>query len=669
MVGIDAYRDPVPPLRGCVADVERVGRLLERRATAVGDAFELMTLTDGAATRRAVIEAFRAHLATAGPQDTALFYYSGHGSQERARPQPVTAGPDTPDTLTVLDVLDLVNETIVLVDSRDDGAHDLADTELAQLVGEVSAHAGHTLVVLDCCHSASELRSLDEHRTRVRRAPADDRARTPESYLVRTRTAGTTAVGTPAAGTPSIGRSSGDGPTGEAAAGPADLLNPDSGSYVLLAACRSDQTAKEVRIDGADRGAFSAALETALAVIGGQPTYLELQRWVSAALRNLVADQSPVLEAPTASDTRQPFLGGIAAPDEPLLTAAYVAQRGWVLDAGRMHGLAPGTSDAPATVALHRLGSIGGSVGGSVTTALVLDITATTSMLDPVDPASLDRGETYRAVVVSVGQPQAVVAVLGTGADAQAVRAVLADSAVVRIAPGDDGDIVVDCTGPGIQVNRIGGNRPLAAEGDARDADAVDRIALVCEHIGRWVGLAERRNPTSRLRPEQVTLDVFDRAGDPISSADGILEVRYTGPDDEDGPIIAVEYANLSPRPLYCAVLVLTESYGIECLTIGGSVLLHPGASARVADEDGRPRLRTFVSRGRDRTTDLLKLLVSTEPFDAQSMTQEELEPPAPGQGLRRGFSRPSRVPADGQDWTTREALVTTVRPGGEITA
>jgi len=646
MVGIDEYRAPVPALRGCVADVERVGRLLERRAAAAGDAFELMTLTNGAATRRAVIEAFRSHLATAGPQDTALFYYSGHGSQERALPQHLTARPDG------------VNETIVLVDSRDDGTRDLADIELAQLVGEVSAHAGHTLVVLDCCHSGSELRSLDERRTRVRRAPEDERTRSAESYLVGGSRAGTSTVGAL-----SIGRSSGNGPGGDASEVPADLLNPDSGSYVLVAACRSDQTAKEVRIDGADRGAFSAALETALAVIGGQPTYLELQRWVSAALRTLVADQSPVLEAPTPSDARKPFLGGIAAPDEPLLTAAFVPQRGWVLDAGRMHGLAPGTPDAPATVALHRLGSIGGSVGGSVTTALVLGIAATSSMLEPVDPAALDRGETYRAVVISLGQPQAVVAVLGTGANAQAVRAALADSAVVGLAAGDDGDVVVDCTGPVIQINRSGADRPLAAEGDANDADAVDRIALVCEHIGRWVGLANRRNPTSRLRTEQVTLDVFDRAGDPIASTDGVLEVVYTGPDDEDGPIISVEYANRSQVPLHCAVLVLTETYGIECLTVGGSVVLDRGASARVTDEDGRPRLRTFVTRGRDRTTDLLKLLVSTEPFDAQSMTQEELAPPAPGQGLSRGISRRSQVPAAGQDWTTREVLVTTVRP------
>ena len=45
---------------------------------------KLKTLKNGEATRQAVVDAFRGHLGQAKKGDVALFYYSGHGSQEQA---------------------------------------------------------------------------------------------------------------------------------------------------------------------------------------------------------------------------------------------------------------------------------------------------------------------------------------------------------------------------------------------------------------------------------------------------------------------------------------------------------------------------------------------------------------------------------------------------------
>ena len=60
-------------------------------------------------------------------------------------------------------------------DSRSPGSWDLADKEIAKLIGDVAAKGPHVAVILDCCHSGSGTREID---TVVRRAdglspPAD----------------------------------------------------------------------------------------------------------------------------------------------------------------------------------------------------------------------------------------------------------------------------------------------------------------------------------------------------------------------------------------------------------------------------------------------------------------------------------------------------------------
>src|SRR4051794_8382075 len=91
LVGIDDYPQPVPRLRGCVNDIREMRQYLEARVetgdSQLEDVLKLRMLINQEATRDAVIRAFREHLRLAGPEDVALFCYSGHGSQEKA-PEP-----------------------------------------------------------------------------------------------------------------------------------------------------------------------------------------------------------------------------------------------------------------------------------------------------------------------------------------------------------------------------------------------------------------------------------------------------------------------------------------------------------------------------------------------------------------------------------------------------
>nr|MBA2324093.1 hypothetical protein [Pseudonocardiales bacterium] len=222
-----------------------------------------------------------------------------------------------------------------------------------------------------------------------------------------------------------------------------------------------------------------------------------------------------------------------------------------------------------------------------------------------------------------------------------------------------------------IRLTRPGSARPLVATLDATDRDGSERIVRTAEHIGRWIGIAQRQNPSSRLGPDEVRLTVRDGGAGHELGVDGPIELSYTQTDDgsELNPTIRIEYANSSARELHCAVLVLTELYGVVCLTAGGAEQLPPGAHATVTGPDGEPSLQTFVPDGQERTTDLLKLLVSSEPFDAQQLAQDDLVPPTRTRCAEldttkdKGIGGRPVMPSAGPDWATRELLVTTVRP------
>ena len=94
LVGINGYPNPRHRLSGCLNDVARMREYLEGRFD--GSAFQLALaepLTDAKATRQAVIDAFQNHLSQAKKGDVALFYFSGHGSQERAPKNSGTSSP------------------------------------------------------------------------------------------------------------------------------------------------------------------------------------------------------------------------------------------------------------------------------------------------------------------------------------------------------------------------------------------------------------------------------------------------------------------------------------------------------------------------------------------------------------------------------------------------
>lgn len=675
LVGIDAYPPSVPTLHGCRNDIEAVAALLEARVTGTGDVLRTRTLLDGQAKRAAVIDAFHEHLGRARAGDVALFYFSGHGSQEAA-----------PEAFWHLEP-DHLDETLVLWDSREEGQWDLADKELAALLTGVAAQEPHILVVLDCCHSGSGTRAPLENGLASRRAPTDTRLRPMNSFvfdparvdeLVRSAEGGRSALGD-------------SGWSGARA------------KHVLLSGCRSNETSKEILHEGRQRGAMSAALEVALQRSGTAPTYRELHRQVSATVRSTVRQQSPQLETSSAGELALPFLGGSVSALPPWFAVTRTGSS-WTMDGGRVHGVA-----APSGAETTKVG-ITDTSGEMVAWADVTQVRAGESVLT-VTSGELDPARSYRASVVASPLPPLLVRIIDSPMDprvgatsAQPAPALRADSqsaaalraalteraeqgpALVTEATGDDVPAVEVAVEPGgFAVRRLGSDASLCAR-----PQSTTRAVAVLEHIAAWTTAFELRNGTSRIPAGAVraTLDADPDPGQPLPiEVDGGYRLEYLTSDPSQPRGYTITLTNTADRSLWVALLDLTDTFGIYADAIeNGSDELDPGQSRPVRLETNVPD--ELWQQGVTEVTDVLKLIVSTEQFDPRPMEQADLDVSAPPRSstreversapastldrlLRRVGTRRAKPQSSSEaaaDWYTQDLTVVSVRRRPGIT-
>jgi hypothetical protein len=252
---------------------------------------DIVTLTDQAATRAAILKDLEGHLlrpATRG--DVLLFYFAGHGSQVR------NSLSDEPDKL---------DESLVPADSRL-GARDIRDKELRLLFNHILDHGARLSVLLDSCHSGSGARGLP--------TGAHPRGIKPDLR--------------------DVADGSDPGP------------RPEDRGALVLAAAEDFDIAWETRDEqGKLHGVFSWAWARALRdAVAGEPaadTFLRAQ----ARMRAETPFQQPVL-AGSAQARLSPFLGvrQDRRADRAVVAVEKVAGDGTVAVAGGWaNGLTPGS--------------------------------------------------------------------------------------------------------------------------------------------------------------------------------------------------------------------------------------------------------------------------------------------------------------------------------------
>ncbi|MCX5380691.1 caspase family protein [Streptomyces sp. NBC_00091] len=523
LVGINEYRSPVrADLRGCLNDVAGARAALE--AAAPGRVLARV-LTDGGATAAAVEEGIRGHLGRAGAGDTALLWFSGHGTEYPA---------STPQEL-LLEPTGLC-QALVCADGP------LPDKRLGGLLDGAAAGGARVVAVLDCCFSGGA----------SRKDGAAARALPP---LPQWR--------------PSV-------------AAARDLSGPvGRPRHVLLAASRLGQPSYERLLEGPDgprtQGVFSYVLTRALRRAAPSATARELLAEADAGVRRLVDGQQPVLfPAEPGGPADRPLLGGAARRPSPYLLRE--GPDGWEVDCGRVHGLTGGAgTEFTAAGGLVRATAVRadrtlvdpdgwapepGSVHAVSLSALALPPAAV--VLDgegpggegpgggPVLPASPLLRE------VAAGSAEAAAAGLLLRVEVRGARA--------RILRRDGSPYVPPL--------------PLATAADtARLADCLTRLV----HWHRIRDLSAGLSPLSGHVKVEV-LPWAARDGEPLRpDANGEIVLSYDGPRE---PWVTVRLRNTGPRPLWCVLVNLDDRFGAGSELFPGQ-FIGPGMTGHALD--GQP--------------------------------------------------------------------------------
>jgi hypothetical protein len=629
LVGIDAYLPPIPRLWGCRNDIAALEQYLGAR---VGVGLELRTLYDEEATRDAVTAGFREHLGRAGPGDVAFFAYAGHGSEEPA-----------PAEVAQLEPTGRI-QTLLLHDcGRRVGGklrRALADKELALLLAEVAGRGPHLAVVLDCCHSGGGTRDPF----------VGIRGWVPDPELVE------------AAGDRELLRELNTArPSTEFLPGALEGWAAPGAPHVALAACRSFETAKELRVGDATRGAFSVALLDALAALGTRTTYRTLLNTVRSRVARSVQEQRPELEpVDTGGLGDTLFLDGSVTP----VSAAFTVSRagdGWEVDAGLVHGLRPPVGDEAFVLACT---GPDGEVAG------VVRVTAVEVGRSTVEPIGWEPADVaYTAIVADVPLPAATVQVDPATEDsdpeevaafAHALRACVAAAGpdggasphVRLVDPGErtaDGPLrlrVVRQPAGVARITRAEGT-PLTVDTDVTTDGGVKLLVARLEHVARWEQVRSLSGHPSPLA-EAVELVAYEarrgetaeRSDSPAVAASGGYQFAYRRDGDEwVPPYVRLDVHNTSDDDLFVAVLDLTDRF--RCHAVLPTVRLATGHT--LALWDGAPIPLTLP---RDRPVepgaaarDWLKVVVSDVDFDAAAFDLPALDEPARARDVTRSVT------------------------------
>jgi hypothetical protein len=668
LVGVDVYLGDIRPLRGAKNDAQAAEAYLASNLSAAQ--LCVKTLLNEEATRDAVIAGFRGHLSRAGSLDTALFWFSGHGSEAPVPPE-----------LAHLEPTGMV-QTVVCHDSRRGGVPDLIDKEIAVLVAEVAARGTHVVLVMDCCHAygSSRIAAQQEADTRFDQAtvPATDIREAP-----------------PAQEAPDISsllpELAGLNRAGE-------IIDPTGGlprhvDHVALAACHSYQLAHEIRLGDTYRGVFSVAILEQLERLGRRATYRELMTGARCYVEEWYPNQQPRLYPEQTKDVLgdRPFLGGELRNPAAALTMRWV-HGGWEVDAGSCHGIDAGTvadavtdtttdtdADAATDTATDsaagstRFGVVeagGGSAWGGEPRAgdvrtrecAVVEVLPERSLVEPLGwtPDPLTQ---YPVVVTRIPMPPTTVALTGSSPDDSATAMLLVEA--VRHAGLDGGpsphlglvaadesagsadsarppQLHVSVPFPGF-IRVCGGDlKPLVSDMPCATRTEAAAAVGVLEHIARWRQIRSLANPASRLagavRIEVVEAEPGDRfvpAGRACAhtDADGALKVEYSLVSGRwVPPRVFIRLRNTTEHDLYCVLLDLTDRFRVHPGLFPGD-RIKAGYTAAAA-RGGAITLRLPTDRAVKPGafgTDYLKLLISEQPFSCLPFELPGLREPIPG--------------------------------------
>lgn len=315
-VGINRFTDrELPPLRGAVNDARTLALLLARDF-----GFEARVLTDGRATKAALVAAIGSLIEGSRPGDELVLFASTHGSHV-----PDQDGDDE----------DGYDEVLVAHDHDWERAV-LTDDELARLLARLPDGV-RLAAVWDTCHAGTmQDTASTSYRTRGVERPAGlaDGVEVlgyrylplPERYDLAPGTKGVRKKPPPA-------RKRKKKPPAGAEHGALGALVHDGFPAVSLSGCADDEASADASFGGIHEGAFSHAMLEVLRRNREELTWEQLHNLTRAGMKKLGIKQTPQLHLPRASQGL-PAFGGRARRSTMTVSVPVAAPAIAVTDVG-----------------------------------------------------------------------------------------------------------------------------------------------------------------------------------------------------------------------------------------------------------------------------------------------------------------------------------------------
>jgi metacaspase-1 len=300
LIGINAYPDPACRLEGCINDVYLISELLQENGFA---ATNIRVLLDERASRAAILDRMRWLLDQAEDGSQRVFYYSGHGVQIPG--------------YGVHEQVDHLEDGLVPVDFDWTKLNAITDQDLLEFYSQLPYNARFT-AVFDCCYAGGLVKSL---RTRFRSlaAPLDIQHRMQkwnsargiweprQFHPINPNLSGSDreAYSGTDGSTYKLGRAMTLRRLGSKEYDSVRQLRDHKGPYLplVLEACRDDQLSYEYTGGATTNGAFTYALAREYRAAYRRkkpPSFIELVRKVTTAIKNLGFDESPQLIGPNS---------------------------------------------------------------------------------------------------------------------------------------------------------------------------------------------------------------------------------------------------------------------------------------------------------------------------------------------------------------------------------
>jgi len=593
LVGINEYHPEtsVRHLKGCENDVKAMNAYLKKDFSHLEPT--ILTILNANATRENLLKTFESYLGQAGPDDIALFYYSGHGSYEK--------------TSTEFETFDTKNqnETLVCYDSRRKGHQDLADKEIAVILSRLEA--GQKVLILDSCHSGSITRSTEEEFTRQEpaRATADGVYKRPlETYLLPGDNFYLT----------------------QKAEGKVQI---PSTPHLLISACSRDEKALEKIFEDTNerRGLFSTFLLDILEQNKGQISYNELYTQARISVIKSRKKQTPRIDPLFGFNANLGFLS-----DKPINTNRYpvVNDRGLKLKLGQVHGLLPTEADDISNISVKLFPKGDDSHPGIDAQVTKIGLEESTLLASGTDPNT-----TYEAEIV--GLPKSMTMLVGLDGSTEKCAEMLAlgeaqQSPYIQLIDAADGmdyaleHKMVDDNELVRIIHLPSGLVVRGAKAPAGELKwCMKELMPVLEHIEKWERYKALEKRASKIDENKIDIKLELEQEDgkmhevPTDQTEITVDLnKASNEEDWENVGFRLSLNNRNREDLYVLLIGMSRKYGVS-LYFNDWV---DGKSGEVELLENEFTLPAHLSK----EVDVLKFIVSTEELNPSLYTQDALE-------------------------------------------